>query len=41
MKSEDLKEKLKSLNQDHEGHKDEAHKSHTYYTEVVARCATE
>ena len=36
-----LEEKLKSLIQDHEGHKDEAHKSHTYYTEIVARCATE
>jgi len=36
-----LEEELKQLNQFHETHRDEAQKSHTYYSEVVARCAME
>ena len=36
-----LEEEIKKLNQDHETHRDEAQKSHTYYTEVTSRCAKE
>ena len=38
---EKLEEELKQLNQHHETHRDEAQKSHTYYSEVIARCAME
>ena len=38
---ERLENEISDLNQKHETHRDEAQKSHSYYTEVTARCAAE
>lgn len=32
---------MKDLKQNQENHRDEAQKSHSYYTEVIAKCAAE
>ena len=36
---ERLKNEISDLNQEHETHRDEAQKSHSYYSEVTACCA--
>lgn len=36
-----LEEEIRDFNQEHEIHRDEAQKSHSYYTEVTARCVAE
>ena len=38
---ERLKNEISDLNQEHETHRDEAQKSHSYYAEVTARCTAE